>query len=451
MKDSIKNIVILGAGESGTGAAILAQKQGYDTFLSDLNTITDEYKIDLNKYNISFEEGLHTEERILAADLIIKSPGIPHKAPMVKKAIEKNIPIISEIEFGSWFTNATLIGITGTNGKTTTTLLTYHILRNGGLNVGMAGNIGKSFAKSVAEDSYDYYVLELSSFQLDDLIYYKNHIAVLTNITPDHLDRYDYKVENYIKSKFKITHAQGASDYFIFCADDETTMQYLAAHKPASRLLPFSVKNETFPGAYSIENNNIIIGLTNKNEIEINMKDSSLRGTHNRYNTMAAGVVARILDVRKEVIRESLKSFQNAEHRLEHIARINDVDYVNDSKATNVNSVWYALESFQNRQIIWIAGGVDKGNDYDQLKPLVRERVRALICLGKDNDKLHQEFGGDVKTIVDAHSMKEAITQAAEIAQAGDVVLLSPACASFDLFQNFEDRGRQFKQQVLSL
>lgn len=447
--ERMNDIVVLGAAESGVGAAILAQVKEYDVFVSDLGEIKEEYKAELEKYGIPYEEKQHTENRILAADCIIKSPGIPDKAPLIKKAHEKGIPVISEIEWASWFTDATCIGITGTNGKTTTTSLTYHILKEAGLNVGLGGNIGKSFARSVAEDDFDYYVLELSSFQLDGIIKFRPHIAVLLNITPDHLDRYEYDLDNYIASKFRITSTQTEADYFIYDEDDEITMQALPKQNIKSMLLPISQKEEVFPGAY-ITDDILYIGINNKNQFSMKMDELSLKGKHNRYNTMAASVVSKILDVRKDVIRESLKSFQNVEHRLESIAKIENIEYINDSKATNVNSTWYALESM-NRPVIWIAGGIDKGNNYEDLKPLVREKVKALICLGKDNGKLHEAFGNEVSKIFDTISMKEAVKQAAAMAADGDVVLLSPACASFDLFQNYEDRGRQFKNAVLSL
>ena len=449
MLQNIKNIAILGAAESGIGAAILAKAKGYNALLSDNGPIKETYKHDLESYQLEWEENGHDEERILSCDLIIKSPGVPHKVSIIKKAIEKNIPIISEIEFGAWFTDAKIIAITGTNGKTTTTSLTYHVLKEAGLNVGLGGNIGKSFARMVAEENHDYYVLELSSFQLDDLIDYKNYIGILLNITPDHLNRYDYKFENYTEAKFKITHKQTEEDYFIYNYDDKVIREYLHEHKPASTLLPFSQVEEVFPGAY-IKDNLLTIGIKSKNEFTMNMEELSLKGKHNRYNTMASAIAARILEVRKDVTREALRSFQSIDHRLETVAIIRDVQYVNDSKATNVNSVWFALESF-NQPIIWIAGGEDKGNDYSEIKSLVKERVKAIICLGVDNAKLHEEFATEVPTMSDASSMQEAIKKAASLAQPGDVVLLSPACASFDLFENYEDRGRQFKQNVLAL
>jgi len=449
MKENVKNIIVLGAAESGVGAAILAKAKGYVVFVSDSGTIKEAYKNDLISYNISFEEGGHSEEKILSADCIIKSPGIPEKAEIVKKAREKNILIISEIEWASWFTKARIIGITGTNGKTTTTLLTYHILKTAGLNVGLAGNVGKSFAKSVAEDSFDYYVLEISSFQLDDIRHYKNNIAILTNITPDHLDRYHYNLEEYIDSKFRITNNQDKEDYFIYDADDKLTMKYAGKFPSSAKRLPISQEKEVFPGAY-IKDDQLHIGINEINEITMDTENFTLLGKHNRYNMMAGALAAKIVDIRKETIRESLESFSNAEHRLQFIAKIRDVEFINDSKATNVNATWYALESM-NRPIIWIAGGQDKGNDYESLKPLVKERVKALICLGIDNKKLVESFNGAVKKIVETTSMEDAVNEAFRVAVPGDVVLLAPACASFDLFINFEDRGVQFKKAVLNL
>ncbi len=449
MLENIKNIAIIGAAESGVGAAILAKAKGYNCFLSDYGAMKESYKKDLENYGLSYEENGHSFSKILDCDLIIKSPGVPHKAPIIQQANDKNIPVISEIEFASWFTNGKIIAITGTNGKTTTTSLMYHILKHAGFDVGLGGNIGNSFARMVAEEPHSYYVLELSSFQLDDLISYKNQIGILLNITPDHLNRYDYKFENYVAAKFHITNMQTSEDYFIFNYDDPNIRTFMEKNKPESTLLPFSQKEEVFPGAY-IKNNELIIGINTKNEFTMNMEELSLKGKHNRYNTMASAIAARILEVRKDVTREALRSFQSIDHRLETIAIIRDVQYVNDSKATNVNSVWFALESF-NQPIVWIAGGEDKGNDYSEIKALVKERVKALICLGIDNTKLHEEFAADVSSITDAGSMQEAIKKAVALAEPGDVVLLSPACASFDLFENYEDRGKQFKQAVLTL
>ncbi len=438
----------MGAGESGTGTAVLAKAKGWNVFVSDLGQIQDVYQHELNENGIQWEEGKHTEALILDADEIVKSPGIPDKAPMVVVARGKGIPIISEIEFAGRYTQAKMICISGTNGKTTTTLLTYHILKNAGLNVGLAGNIGKSFARQVALENHDIYVLEVSSFQLDGNFNFRAHISVLTNITPDHLDRYDYDISKYAGSKFRLTLNQQAEDYFIYCADDSISQEYMHLKTGNATLLPFSVKNSCAPGAY-VTNNTLHIQ-HNKQNITINMEEISLRGIHNTYNSMAAAVVASLLDVRKESIRESLCNFQNAEHRLEFINRVNGVEYINDSKATNVNSAWYALESME-KPVVWIAGGVDKGNNYKELKALVKDKVRYIICLGLDNIKIHQAFQDDVDMIINTMSAKEAVHVASRLAQKGDCVLLSPACASFDLFDNYEDRGRQFKEAVKNL
>ena len=438
----------MGAGESGTGTAVLAKAKGWNVFVSDLGQIQEIYQQELNDNNIQWEEGKHTEALVLDADEIVKSPGIPDKAPMVVAARAKGIPIISEIEFAGRYTQAKMICISGTNGKTTTTLLTYHILKNAGLNVGLGGNIGKSFARQVALENHDIYVLEVSSFQLDGNFNFRAHISVLTNITPDHLDRYDYEISKYAGSKFRLTLNQQAENYFIYCADDSITQEYMHLKTGNAALLPFSVKNSYAPGAY-VTNNTLHIQ-HNKQNITINMEEISLRGIHNTYNSMAAAVVASLLDVRKESIRESLCNFQNAEHRLEFINRVNGVEYINDSKATNVNSAWYALESME-KPVVWIAGGVDKGNNYKELKALVKEKVRYIICLGLDNIKIHQAFQDDVDMIINTMSAKEAVHVASRLAQKGDCVLLSPACASFDLFDNYEDRGRQFKEAVRNL
>ena len=449
MKTPYKNIAILGAGESGTGAALLAKKQGCHVFVSDKGEIKENYKADLNEHLIKWEEGTHSEDLILASDCIIKSPGIPDKAELIVKAHERNIPVISEIEWAGYFTNAKCIGITGTNGKTTTATLTFQILENAGLSVCLAGNIGKSFARSVAEDNYDYYVLELSSFQLDGLKNFKNYISVLLNITPDHLDRYQYKFENYIESKFRVTLNQGKDDYFIYNQDDPVIMGYLSKHPVKAKKLPFSLDSEVFPGAY-IKDDELFEGINNKNELIMKFDFIALQGRHNRYNTMAATVVSQILEVRKDVVRDSLKKFENVEHRMQPIADIKGVQYINDSKATNVNAAWYALESMQ-KPVIWIAGGIDKGNEYDSMKPVAREKVKALIFLGKDNAKLHEAFAEVINNISETTSMKEAVRMASSMAAEGDVVLLAPCCSSFDLFQNYEDRGRQFKNAVLNL
>ncbi len=443
-------LVILGAGESGTGAAILGQKQGWTVFVSDFGGIDEDYKRELDQRGIEWEEKQHSMDRILQADLVVKSPGIPDKAPVVKALKEKQIPVISEIEFAGRYTNATLIAISGTNGKTTTTSLTYHILKQAGLNVGLGGNIGTSFAWQVAEKDFDFYVLEVSSFQLDGNDKIKFHIACLTNITPDHLDRYDYILDNYIDSKFRLTLNQTAEDYFIYCADDELTQRGMERHAPEikSQLIPFSHDKTLEYGAYLSQQ--IMHILLKNNTYTMNTQDFNLRGRHNGYNSMAAAIMASLIDVRKENIRESLSNFQNLEHRLESVGKFNGVEYINDSKATNVNSTWYALESM-DRPVIWIAGGVDKGNNYADLKPLVKDKVKLIICLGMDNRKIHQAFQSDVDMIINTMSAQEAVHVASRLSENGDVVLLSPACASFDLFENYEERGRLFKQAVKNL
>ena len=443
-----KNLVILGAGESGTGAAVLAKQQGYVVFVSDKGMIKNQYKEELSAAEISWEEGMHSEDKILSASEIVKSPGIPDEAPLIKRLKEKGIPVISEIEFAGRYTQAKLVCITGSNGKTTTTLLTYHILKNAGLNVGLAGNVGQSFARQVALSDKDYYVLELSSFQLDGMFEFKADIAILTNITPDHLDRYDYKLENYVDSKFRILNNQAVGDAFIYNADDPITNQYIGKYPTAAQKYPFSFQTLESEGAY-IQNEELIINL-NKTITNMSIHDLALQGRHNAYNSMAAGVAARILDVRKEIIRESLSDFQNIEHRLEFVAKVHGIEFINDSKATNVNSTWYALESMQN-PTVWIVGGVDKGNDYSALTELVKEKVSGIVCLGKDNAKIHAAFGNLVERIMDANSAQEAVGISYRMAKPGQTVLLSPACASFDLFQSYEDRGNQFKQAVRSL
>ncbi len=444
-----KRIVILGSGESGVGAAILAQIQGFDVFVSDKGLIKEKYKSVLQEKNISFEEGQHTESKILNANEIIKSPGIPDKAELVKQAKEKGIKIISEIEFAARYTKAKKICITGSNGKTTTTLLTYHILTNAGYKVGLAGNIGKSFAWQVATENFDYYVIELSSFQLDSMYDFKADIAILLNITPDHLDRYEYKFENYIFSKLRVVQNQTPDDAFIYCEDDQAIMQYLEKVNPKAKQYPFSIKKKVEQeGAYLIENQ-ITINI-NQNPLNMTIEELSLQGKHNVYNSMASAIAARLVDVKKENVRESLSDFVNIEHRLEDVATINGIEFINDSKATNVNSVWYALESM-TKPIVLIMGGVDKGNDYTQLYDLVKDKVKAIVCLGVDNAKLIESFSSAVETMVEARTMTEAVSYSYKLGKKGDVVLLSPACASFDLFQNYEDRGSQFKAAVKSL
>lgn len=446
-------IVILGAAESGVGAAVLALRKGYDVFVSDAGKIKEKFKNLLIENKIAFEEGGHHEENILNADEIIKSPGIPSNTPLVKKLLEQKTPVISDIEFAVRFTNAKMICITGSNGKTTTTLLTYHILKKAGLNVGLGGNVGKSFALQVAENNFDHYVLELSSFQLDHMYEFKADIAILVNITPDHLDRYEYKIENYAASKFRITQNQTASDAFIYCMDDEITMREMTKQNIAAMKYPFSIKQDTESfrekdGAYLI-NETINIHIKNQT-LTMSIHELALQGKHNAYNSMAAGIAARLLDIRKEVIRESLADFQNVEHRLEFVAKIHDIEFINDSKATNVNSTWYALESM-SKPVVWIVGGVDKGNDYSTLFDLVKSKVTAIICLGKDNAKLKKTFSGMVTEIVEVSSAAEAVAQGYRLAKKDHVVLLSPACASFDLFENYEDRGAQFKKAVKAL
>ena len=444
----MKRLVVLGGGESGVGTAILGKKEGFEVFVSDKGIIKEEYRKVLEHFEIDWEEQQHSEEKILNADLVMKSPGIPDKVPLVAKLKEVGVPIISEIEFASRYAKATIIGITGSNGKTTTTMLTNHILKEGGLNVGMAGNIGDSYAKMVAEKDFDYYVLEISSFQLDGIVDFKPHIAILTNITPDHLDRYEYKFENYIASKFRIAKNQTKEDYLIYDADDEVIVQWLQKNPVQSKLLPFSISKKLDEGAY-LENDKIIIK-THNNTIEMSTDALALEGKHNVKNTMAATTAAKLISIRKETIRRSIENFQGAEHRLEKVLKIHHVQYINDSKATNVNATYYALDSMKT-PTVWIVGGVDKGNDYKELMPLVREKVKAIICLGTDNSKIKDAFGNVVDLVVETFAMEEAVKVAYKIAERGDTVLLSPACASFDLFKNYEDRGNQFKEAIKKL
>jgi len=441
-------VAILGGGESGVGAAILAQKQGYEVFVSDLGKIKEKYKDVLSNYKIDFEEGHHAEEKIRSAELVVKSPGIPETAPLVKQLKEQGTPVISEIEFGGRFTSAKTICITGSNGKTTTTLLTYHILQKAGLNVGLAGNVGKSFAWQVAEENFDVYVIELSSFQLDGMYEFKADVAVLMNITPDHLDRYGYEMQNYIDSKFRILQNQTENDYFVYCADDEVIQKEINKREIKPVQLPFGLGEAAGPGA-GVRDNRIIINF-NQNQFSMSILDLSLQGKHNTYNSMAAGIASMVLKIRDEQLRESLSDFTGVEHRLERFLKVHGIEFINDSKATNVNSSWYALESV-HKPVIWIAGGVDKGNDYTMLQGLVTNKVKAIVCLGKNNAKLHEAFGDCVADIVDASSMEEAVKAAYYLARNGDTVLLSPACASFDLFENYEDRGNQFKKEVRNL
>jgi len=444
----MKRLVVLGGGESGVGTAILGKQKGYEVFVSDKGKIKEKYKQVLEHFEIDWEEEQHTEAKILNADVVMKSPGIPDKVPLVVKLKEKQIPVISEIEFASNHTNATILGITGSNGKTTTTMLLHHLLKEGDCNVGMAGNIGDSYAKMVAAQNYDFYVLEISSFQLDGIIDFKPHIAILTNITPDHLDRYDYKFENYINSKFRIAKNQTKEDYLIYDADDKVITDWLDKNPIQSQLIPFSLEKELEEGAY-IKDNTILIK-TQNTTMEM-MKDTlALEGKHNLKNTMAASMAAKLIQIRKETIRNSVQNFQGAPHRLEKVLKIHHVTYINDSKATNVNATYYALDSMKT-STVWIVGGVDKGNDYKELMPLVREKVKAIICLGEDNSKIIDAFGNVADLLVETYSMKEAVKVAYKIAERGETVLLSPACASFDLFKNYEDRGNQFKNEIKNL
>ena len=441
-------VVVLGGAESGVGAAVLAKVKGFDVFLSDKGQIKEEYVAQLKKWDIPFEQGQHTEELILNADEVVKSPGIPGTVPMVQKIREKGIRVVSEIEFAGRYDSAKKICITGSNGKTTTTSLIYYLLQNAGLNVGLGGNIGKSYAYQVATEHFDYYVLEISSFQLDDIYDFRPDIAIITNITPDHLDRYDHKMENYVAAKFKITQNLRSDDCFIFDTDDEITVGHLSKIVLRCKMLPFSQEKEVKQGAF-LKDDKMVLRY-DKEETDIFLQDLALGGKHNIYNSMAAALAAKVSGIENEVIRKSLATFQPIEHRLEPVLSIKDVLYINDSKATNVDSAWYALEC-QKRPVVWIVGGTDKGNDYSVLADLVKEKVKAIVCLGVDNAKIHAAFEGMVGTLVDALSAKEAVEKAAALAKAGDVVLLSPCCASFDLFKNYEDRGEQFKAAVRNL
>ncbi len=444
----MKRIAVLGGGESGMGSAVLAKVKGFDVFLSDMSTLTDDVKDMLERYGIAYEEGGHTREKILNADEIIKSPGIPETAPLVAQAIGMGIPVISEIEFAGRYDSAKKICITGSNGKTTTTSLIYYMLQNAGLNVGLGGNIGKSYAYQVATGSFDIYVLELSSFQLDGMYDFKADIAIITNITPDHLDRYGYDIRNYIRSKFRITRNMSEKDCFIFCEDDALTIGNLSEIVSRAKMFPISQKHEVAQGAFSCGKQITI--RYEEEEAVFSTDDLSLKGKHNLYNSMAAAITGKIMQISNDVIRRSLATFQNIEHRLESVLSVGGVLYINDSKATNVNSTWYALECM-DRPVVWIAGGTDKGNDYSEIYDLVKDKVKALVCMGKDNRKLHECFDSMLETVTDALSAEEAVRKAAELAQDGDVVLLSPCCASFDLFRNYEDRGRKFKEAVRQL
>ena len=441
-------IVILGAGESGIGTALLAKKKGFKVFVSDNGKIQKKYKDVLLNNEIEFEEGTHTKKRVLQADLVMKSPGIPDTVPLIKQIDEMGIPIISEIEFASRYTDAMILGITGSNGKTTTTMMLYQILKTAGLNVGEGGNIGDSFARQVALDNFKNYVLELSSFQLDGIVDFAPHIAILTNITPDHLDRYEHNFENYITSKFRITKNQKASDYLIIDADDKAINNWIKKHKIEAQIIPFSIHKKVTKGAF-LKDNKITIILDN-NQFTMGLSTLAIQGNHNVKNTMAATLAATLMKVRKKTIRESMENFEGAAHRLENVLKIRGVQFINDSKATNINATYYALDSM-HKPTVWIVGGEDKGNDYMELMPLVREKVKAIVCLGNDNSKIIKTFRNVMPIIVETKGAEEAVKVAHKLADQGDTVLLSPACASFDLFKNYKDRGNQFKEAILNL
>ncbi len=441
-------IVVLGAGESGVGTALLALKKGYSVFVSDFGAIAEKYKQVLINNDIEWEEKQHSEDKILNADVVMKSPGIPDKAPIVQKIIAAGIKVVSEIEFAYTFNKELSIAITGSNGKTTTTMLTYHLLKNGGLNVGLAGNIGDSYAEQVSIDPNKCYVLELSSFQLDGIEFYKPNIAVITNISPDHLDRYNYNYDNYIAAKFRITMNQTEEDYLIYDYDDVEIQKWLNTHETRAQKIPFSISNKLEKGVY-VDNDKIVVDMSDEKFV-LPINELALEGMHNVKNVMAAATIAQLKRIRKNSIRESLSNFQGVEHRLEKVAKIENVQYINDSKATNVNATFYALDSMKT-PTVWIVGGVDKGNDYDELLPLVHEKVKAIVCLGLDNQKLKEAFSNIVDSLIEVHSMEEAVQQSKLLAESGDTVLLSPACASFDLFKNYEDRGEQFKEVVMKL
>lgn len=444
-----ERIVIIGAGESGTGAAILARQKGYDVFVSDAGKIKPFYRDLLDEYHVIYESGGHTERLIINASEVIKSPGIPESAPIVKLIRKKGIQIISEIEFAGRYTSAKKICVTGSNGKTTTTSLIHHMMRKAGMNVGMAGNVGRSFALQVATEGYDYYVLELSSFQLDGMYEFKADIAILLNITPDHLDRYDYNFQNYVDSKFRVSQNLTEDEYFVFCSDDEITIKELEKIVSKAEQLPFAYQKKEKDVAW-VENDEEMHIEFDDVDFSMSVEELSLKGRHNTYNSMAAGIAGNVLKIRNEVIREALMDFQGVEHRLETVTKVHGINFINDSKATNVNSTWYALESVKG-DTVWIVGGVDKGNDYSELNNLVENKVKAIVCLGKDNQRVIQAFSDKVESIVESQSMEEAVKAAYYLARDGETVLLSPACASFDLFESFEDRGRQFKTAVRGL
>jgi len=444
----MKRLVILGGGESGVGAAILGKQKGYEVFVSDSGSIAKKYKKVLLHHEINFEEHQHSEPIVLNADLVVKSPGIPNNVAIVKDLTSKKVSVISEIEFASYYTKATIIGVTGSNGKTTTSLITNHLLKSANINVGIAGNIGNSFAQQVSEQNFDSFVIELSSFQLDGIINFRPHIAIITNITPDHLDRYDYDFNNYVASKFRITKNQTKDDFLIYDVDDRTINKWIKNHKIKAQLIPFSIQKEVNNGAF-LKEDTIVIKL-NKEEFSMSISNLKLQGKHNVKNTMAGALATQLLNVRSQSIKDSLANFEGAEHRLENVQKVNGVQFINDSKATNVNATFYALECME-QSTVWIVGGVDKGNDYEDLLPLVREKVKAIVCLGEDNEKLKAIFYNVVDLMIETAGAEEAVKVAYKLSQPGDTVLLSPACASFDLFENYEDRGRQFKSAVRSL
>ncbi len=445
----LKKLVILGAGESGVGAAVLAAKEGYQVFVSDAGKILEKYKSVLSERGIEYEEGKHSEDRILEADEVMKSPGIPDKSSLVVRIRDKGIPVISEIELAYRHKgDSRIVAITGSNGKTTTTSLAYHICKHGGLDCAMVGNIGVSMAKQVAVDPKKWYIAEISSFQLDDIHEFRPDIAILTNITEDHLDRYEYKFENYIRSKFSIVKNQTRTDYFIFCADDPVIQEHMKDFKFQSNPLPYTMQREPNQGGF-IRNGQMSLQAGSET-LKMSIYDFALKGIHNQYNTLAAGLAAVTIGIRKEKIREAVQSFESLEHRMEYVSTVRGVEFINDSKATNVNSTWYALESMQ-KPVILILGGIDKGNDYSLMRDLVKEKVKAIVCMGLDNRKIHEAFQRDVPVIVNTGSAREAVKSSFQLAAKGDVVLLSPACASFDLFKNYEDRGNQFKESVRDL
>ena len=448
MKGEGKYLVILGAGESGVGTAILGKKYGWNVFVSDFGVISPEYKEELNQYEIAWEEGKHSLELLHNADIVVKSPGIPDTVAVVKQFTERNIPVISEIEFAGYYNTAKTVCITGSNGKTTTTMLTYHTFQKAGINVGLAGNVGKSFAKQVAEENFDWYILELSSFQLDGMFDFKADIAILLNITPDHLDRYAYNMQNYVNSKFRIIQNQGENDFFIYNTDDEVITSNFDKIKTNVNYLPFSIRKVIENGGYADEKQ-LTLNI-NKDPFIMSIHDLALKGKHNVQNSLASGIASRLVEIRKEVVRDSFSDFQNVEHRLEFVAKVHGISFINDSKATNVNSTWFALESME-APTVWIVGGVDKGNDYSELLELVKDKVKAIICLGTENQKIKDTFNGVVETIVEAGSAMEAVSYGYRLAKKEETVLLSPACASFDLFENYEDRGNQFKSAVRAL